>query len=167
MSWPTDDLDTTHLDAGADNAARARPALLRFIERLKHLINARGAGGVCELGADGKVPPERIGRNQAGGVAGLTAAGKLLVAQLPFIRTHEWSETSLRRRLSDGAWSAYVDMRGPQGPRGPRGPRGPAGPQGPQGPPASTSGGGGNGPADMGGGSSGGGGDGSGGGGGM
>ena len=162
MSWPTDDLDTTHLDAGGDNAARARPALLRFIERLKHLINARGhAGGVCALGADGKVPDARIGRNQAGGIAGLTAAGKLLVAQLPFIRTHEWSEKRLRRRLSDGAWSAYVDMRGPQGPRGP------AGPQGPQGPPASTSGGGGNGPADMGGGSSGGGGDGSGGVGGM
>ena len=150
MSWPTDDLDTTHLDAGGDNAARARPALLRFIERLKHLINARGTGGVCELGADGKVPDARIGRNRAGGVAGLTAAGKLLVAQLPFIRTHEWSGKRLRWRLANGGWSAYVDMRGPQGP---------------QGPPASTSGGGGNGPADMGGGSSGGGGDGSGGGG--
>ena len=51
MTWPTDDLETTHFDSAADNPSLARPMLRRLFDRVKTMIAARGApGGVCDLG---------------------------------------------------------------------------------------------------------------------
>ncbi len=84
MTWPIDDLDTTHFDAGSDNPAQARPMFKRLIDRVKTLISARGvADGVCELDANAKVPTVRIGRGQANGVASLDAATKVPRVLLP------------------------------------------------------------------------------------
>ena len=120
MPWPTDDLETTHFDAGADNPSLARPVLKRLIDIVKALIAAR---------------------NVPDGVAGLDANAKLTATQLPYTITHEWSGYSLRVRNMDGAWGVYKNLRGATGARGAtgsRGPRGPTGPAGPQGPTGQT-----------------------------
>ncbi len=84
MSWPTDDLDTEHFDAGDDSPASARSVLKTLIDRVKEMIAALGAtGGVCDLGDDGKVPGQRMGRAEAGGVAPLDDASRLPRTHLP------------------------------------------------------------------------------------
>ena len=95
---------------------------------------------MCDLDATGKVPAARIGRNEANGVAGLTAAGKVETARFPVVISHEWVDSVLRVAHLDGVWGVSVDLRGLPGPPGPIGPQGP---QGPQGPPGPASGGGG------------------------
>ena len=86
MTWPTDDLSTTHFDAASDSPASARPVLKRLIEIVKTLIGARAsADGVCELDANAKVPPARIRRGEAGGTAPLDANAKVPTANLPAI----------------------------------------------------------------------------------
>ncbi len=84
MAWPTDDLTTDHLDAGADSPADARPMLKKALDYLKDIIVALGvAGGICELDANAKVPAARIGRGAADGVAPLDAAARLPATHLP------------------------------------------------------------------------------------
>ena len=84
MSWPTDDLSTDHLDAGADSPADARSMIKKVIDYLKAVLGARGAAnGFCELDADAKVPPARIGRGAADGTAPLDAVSKLPRTHLP------------------------------------------------------------------------------------
>ena len=84
--WPTDDLATTHFDAGSDSPADARPILKKALDYLKAIIGARGsADGVCELDANAKVPPARIRRGEAGGTAPLDANAKVPNANLPKI----------------------------------------------------------------------------------
>ena len=90
MAWPTDDLDTTHLDAGGDSPADARPMLKRLIDYVKLIIAARGAtDGICELNEDGKVPPTRLAKGVAGGVAPLDSGGKVPSEHLPGATTTE------------------------------------------------------------------------------
>lgn len=38
MAWPTDDLTTTHLDAGGDSPAQARSEILAAVQKLKALL---------------------------------------------------------------------------------------------------------------------------------
>lgn len=77
--WPNKTgLDSTHLDAGADNAGSARVAILAMLRALIKVIDSRSqANGICELDADGKVPHGRIDRAQANGVCELGADGKV------------------------------------------------------------------------------------------
>ena len=61
MAWPTDNLDTTNLDAGTDSPALARPMLARLVGRVKSIIAARGvANGIASLDITGKIPPSQL-----------------------------------------------------------------------------------------------------------
>ena len=61
MAWPTDNLDTTNLDAGTDSPALARPMLARLIGRVKSIIASRGvANGVASLDGTGKIPVSQL-----------------------------------------------------------------------------------------------------------
>ena len=83
MSWPTDDLSTTHFDAASDNPSVARFMLKRILDRVKTIIAARGAtSGVCDLNSGGKVPNTRINRGVANGVASLDANAKVPRGQM-------------------------------------------------------------------------------------
>ena len=82
MSWPTDNLSTSGLDAGSDTPPRA--TFLAMCQAIKAIIAARGAnGGVASLGAGGKVPDAQLGRGSAGGVASLGSDGRVPGTQLP------------------------------------------------------------------------------------
>ena len=64
MTWPTNDSNivTTNLDSGTDSPAQARTDLKTALDEIKNVIN---------------------GRNQASGVAGLSASSKIANTQLP------------------------------------------------------------------------------------
>jgi hypothetical protein len=61
MAWPTDDLSTSHYDAGTDDPSLARSQLIDLKSKVSDVIAARNqANGVCGLDANGKVPMSRI-----------------------------------------------------------------------------------------------------------
>ena len=65
MAWPIDDLDVTHMDAGTDSPALARPMFVRVVNRLKSVIAARGQpNGIATLDADGKIPASQLPESQ-------------------------------------------------------------------------------------------------------
>lgn len=101
MPWPTDSLDKTHLDEGADNPALARPMLAAAIDALKAVIGMRGAaGGVAGLDAAGRVPDAQLGRGEARGVAELGADARVPSAQLPSASTGKAGVTRLSASVS-------------------------------------------------------------------
>lgn len=82
MTWPTDDIETTDLDAATDTPPR--PMFKRIADRLQSVIGARGqANGVAALDADGHVPDAQLGGvNVASGLARLDSTNHLPSAHL-------------------------------------------------------------------------------------
>lgn len=76
MSWPSDDLITTNVDAGTDSPAAARANIFALFSKVKAVLAARGvANGVASLDAAGKVPLGQVDLSSkatkiAGGSAG-------------------------------------------------------------------------------------------------
>jgi hypothetical protein len=61
MTWPTDDISLTNLDASTDSAATARADLYNLAQRVKDIIAGRNtASGICPLGSDSKVPSANL-----------------------------------------------------------------------------------------------------------
>jgi len=61
MSWPTDDLTTTHLDAATDDPSQARAELYALALKVKAILAARAvASGVCDLDASTLIPAARL-----------------------------------------------------------------------------------------------------------
>lgn len=61
MTWPTDDLTTTHLDAGTDDPSQARAELLAAVQKIQAILTQRGAAsGIAELDSSGLIPTNRI-----------------------------------------------------------------------------------------------------------
>lgn len=82
MTWPTDDIETTDLDAATDTPPR--PMFKRIADRLQSVIGARGqANGVASLDAAGHVPDAQLGGvNAAGGLARLDSTNRIPTARL-------------------------------------------------------------------------------------
>lgn len=61
MSYPTNDITTTHLNAGTDSIAAARVELYTALTRLSELIDSRDtASGMAPLDADSQVPAANL-----------------------------------------------------------------------------------------------------------
>ena len=136
MTWPTDDLSTTHFDAGGDSPREGRSVLKRAIDILKAILAARGANnGICDLDSKGRVPGDRIGKGLANGVCELDHGALVPAGRMPPIRAvYEWSGSQLRLRNPDARVGPWVNLKGLSGPRGPQGGQGPEGPKGDRGP---------------------------------
>ncbi len=90
MTWPTATVSKANCDEGTDNPSTWRTDLLDLIDKLNAMIQALGvAGGVCDLGADGKVPLARLKLGSGQGLdadtvdgihAATTAAANVLLA---------------------------------------------------------------------------------------
>lgn len=76
MAWPTDDLDTTDLDAGTDSPSSARSDLLALMQKVKSILAQRAvASGICDLDATTKVPVARIPQGAGSGLDADTLDG--------------------------------------------------------------------------------------------
>lgn len=76
MAWPTDDLDTTDLDAGTDSPSSARADLLALMQKVQAILAQRGvASGICDLDATNKVPVARIPQGAGSGLDADTVDG--------------------------------------------------------------------------------------------
>ena len=61
MSYPTNDITTTHLNSGADSIAAARVELFTALTRLSELIDSRNtANGMAPLDANSQVPASNL-----------------------------------------------------------------------------------------------------------
>ena len=61
MTFPTQAIDTTHLDSGADDPSLARADLLLALQTINTILSTANAGyGVLVLQADGTVNPTQL-----------------------------------------------------------------------------------------------------------
>lgn len=61
MSWPDTDVDTTNMDAAADNPGNARADIKQMADNVNEMRAARGtANGIASLGPDALVPDDEL-----------------------------------------------------------------------------------------------------------